>query len=126
MSRIHEALKKAEQERATLQGGAAQGFPAPEVLETAPVAQIPTAVPAAAAPANLGPYPVTPAFGGPLNSDTLLSRCPQLEWKADTATMLFLNGNDSAPGTEEFRTLRSRLYHLREKRTLRKGSERKN
>jgi capsular exopolysaccharide synthesis family protein len=34
--------------------------------------------------------------------------------------MLFLNGNDSAPGTEEFRTLRSRLYHLREKKPLRK------
>ena len=34
MSRIHEALKKAEQERATLQGGAASGFPVPEDLET--------------------------------------------------------------------------------------------
>ena len=32
--------------------------------------------------------------------------------------MLFLNGDDSARGTEEFRTLRSRLYHLREKMPL--------
>jgi capsular exopolysaccharide synthesis family protein len=32
--------------------------------------------------------------------------------------MLFMNGDDSARGTEEFRTLRSRLYHLREKMTL--------
>ena len=32
--------------------------------------------------------------------------------------MLFLNGDDSAQGTEEFRTLRSRLYHLREKMPL--------
>jgi protein-tyrosine kinase len=120
MSRIHEALKKAEQERATLQGGAASSFPVPEEPETAPAASLGDRVPAAAMPANLGPYPVTPAFGGPLNSDTLLSRCPQLEWKAEATTMLFLNGNDSAPGTEEFRTLRSRLYHLREKKPLRK------
>ncbi|MGA9977132.1 MAG: CpsD/CapB family tyrosine-protein kinase [Candidatus Sulfotelmatobacter sp.] len=117
MSRIHEALKKAEQERATLQGGAAAGFPAPVVSETAAGDQVPAAP---GIPANLGPYPVTPAFGGPLNSETLLSRCPQSEWKADAATMLFLNGNDSAAGTEEFRTLRSRLYHLREKMPLRK------
>ena len=120
MSRIHEALKKAEQERATLQGGAASGFPAPEESETASAAALADRVPAAAMPANLGPYPVTPGFGGQFNSDTLLSRCPQLAWKADATTMLFLNGNDSAPGTEEFRTLRSRLYHLREKRPLRK------
>jgi len=32
--------------------------------------------------------------------------------------MLFMNGNDSARGTEEYRTLRSRLYHLREKMSL--------
>ena len=34
--------------------------------------------------------------------------------------MLFFNGDDSARGTEEFRTLRSRLYHAREKMTLKK------
>src|SRR5260370_22961978 len=34
--------------------------------------------------------------------------------------MLFLSGDDSARGAEEFRTLRSRLYHAREKMTLKK------
>jgi protein-tyrosine kinase len=34
--------------------------------------------------------------------------------------MLFFNGNESARGTEEFRTLRSRLYHARESMTLKK------
>ena len=120
MSRIHEALKKAEQERATLQGGAASGFPVTEEAETGPAASLEERIPAAAAPANPGRYPVSPALGGPFNSDTLLSRCPQVAWKADATTMLFLNGNDTAPGTEEFRTLRSRLYHLREKKPLRK------
>jgi capsular exopolysaccharide synthesis family protein len=61
-----------------------------------------------------------PAFASPFGIDTLLARCPQLEWKPDPATMLFLHGDDSARGTEEFRTLRSRLYHLREKMPLKK------
>jgi len=34
--------------------------------------------------------------------------------------MLFMNGNDNAKGTEEYRTLRSRLYHIREKMPLKK------
>jgi len=48
----------------------------------------------------------------------LLARCPQLEWKPDLAAGLFMNGNDNARGTEEYRTLRSRLYLLREKMPL--------
>ena len=56
----------------------------------------------------------------PFNLDTLLARCAQLEWKPDPATMLFCNGEDTARGTEEFRTLRSRLYHMRERMTLKK------
>jgi protein-tyrosine kinase len=114
MSRIHEALKKAEQERATAQGGVASSFPASEASEMGQEAQDP------AAPSTLGPQPLTPAFASPFNSDTLLSRCPQVAWRADTTTMLFLNGNDNAPGTEEFRTLRARLYQLREKNPLKK------
>ena len=43
-----------------------------------------------------------------------------MEWKPDLGTMLFMNGDDSKRGTEEFRTLRSRLYHMREKMTLKK------
>lgn len=61
-----------------------------------------------------------PAFGSPFNVDTMLARCPQMEWKPDLGTMLFMNGDDSKRGTEEFRTLRSRLYHMREKMTLKK------
>lgn len=61
-----------------------------------------------------------PAFGSPFSVDTMLARCPQMEWKPDLGTMLFMNGDDSKRGTEEFRTLRSRLYHMREKMTLKK------
>jgi len=108
MSRIHEALKKAEQERAATQGGIAQSTLAP-AAEPPAVVEIPMI-----STPNQG----MPGFAGPFNLETLLSRCPQTEWKPDLSTMLFMNGNDSARGTEEYRTLRSRLYHLREKMSL--------
>ena len=51
---------------------------------------------------------------------TLLARSTQLAWSPEPTAMLFMNGDDHARGTEEFRTLRSRLYHLREKMPLKK------
>jgi capsular exopolysaccharide synthesis family protein len=113
MSRIHEALKKAEQERAATQGSAA-----PTSGATIPVAdpQEFAKTPAATVPAPS----MAQTFGSPFSIDTLLARCSQLEWKPDLGTMLFLNGDEGARGTEEFRTLRSRLYHLREKMPLKK------
>lgn len=109
MSRIHEALKKAEQERAASQGGAVQPTYVPAQVEEATVS-VGTVVDAAIPPA--------PMLGGPMNMETLMARCPQMEWKPDQATMLFMNGNDHVRGAEEYRTLRSRLYHLREKMPL--------
>ncbi len=116
MSRIHEALKKAEQERAATQAVAVQSS-----FSTAPVADPPvfTEPPAAEAPAvPLSARLGMPAFASPFSIDTLLARCPQMEWKPDLGTMLFMNDDDSVRGTEEFRTLRSRLYHMREKMNL--------
>ena len=115
MSRIHEALKKAEQERAAVRGGTGQ-----PTFTTAPVVDPPVFQEAGAAP----PLPeamgiaATPNFGSPFSLETLLARCPQTEWKPDPATVLFMNGDDTVHGTEEYRTLRSRLYHLRERMTL--------
>jgi len=125
MSRIHEALKKAEQERAASQGGSAQPSYAMPVAEEPP----PLMTTATEAPAAVGSgepvrgVPLTsamPSFASPFSLDAMLTRCPQLEWKPDEKTMLFFNGDDNARGTEEFRTLRSRLYHTREKMTLKK------
>jgi len=61
-----------------------------------------------------------PSFASPFSLDALLARCPQLQWTPDQKTMLFFNGDDNARGIEEFRTLRSRLYHAREKMALKK------
>jgi protein-tyrosine kinase len=115
MSRIHEALKKAEEERAANLGSPVQSSVAATPVSDAPAfAETHAAMPLAPA------QPVMPGLVGPFSTDTLLARCAQLEWKPDTTTMLFLNGDDGARGTEEFRTLRSRLYHLREKMPLKK------
>jgi len=108
MSRIHDALKRAEQERAAGQGGAAQ--PGGPLGSAADVSVFPQ-------PGEAGAE-ANAAFDAPSGVDALLARCPQREWKPDLKTMLFMNGNDSARGTEEYRTLRSRLYHLRDKMPL--------
>src|SRR5258708_2092760 len=70
-----------------------------------------------------GGVPLTsamPSLASPYSLDALLARCPQLQWKPEEKTMLFFNGDDNARGTEEFRPLRSRLYHTREKMPLKK------
>jgi protein-tyrosine kinase len=117
MSRIHEALKKAEQERA-----ANQGAVVPPGLVTSPVADPPVYADAPAMPplqsSTAAVRSAMPAFAGPLSLDTLLARCAQTEWKPEPTAMLFMSGDDTAVGTEEYRTLRSRLYHMREKMTL--------
>jgi capsular exopolysaccharide synthesis family protein len=114
MSRIHEALKKAEQERATTQGGGV----GPSSFGTVPVTEAPRYEELEIAP--ITPKLGMPDLGNPFSLETLLGRCPQTEWTPDLQTMLFMNGNDSAKGTEEYRTLRSRLYHIREKMPLKK------
>lgn len=122
MSRIHEALKKAEQERAATQSAQPQPAFVPSA-DPDPLLTVPESMPApvAAAPVHNAPYAsAMPAFASPFSVDALLARSAQLGWQPDSKTMLFLNGDDNARGTEEFRTLRSRLYHTREKMTLKK------
>jgi protein-tyrosine kinase len=101
VSRIHEALKRAEQDRAL-----AQGVPL-ESGQTAEVSAMPPAISA------------VPSLSRQLTYETLLSRCAPSNWSPDLQTMLFYN-SEQGPGTEEFRTLRSRLYQMREKQPLKK------
>jgi capsular exopolysaccharide synthesis family protein len=120
MSRIHEALKKAEEERAA-HGGVSQGGYTAAVAAEVPVVPSPEDQRMEMPAIGGGPMPSTvPAFATPFSLDTLLNRCVPQPWSPDEKTMLFFNGDDSARGTEEFRTLRSRLYHAREKTPLKK------
>ncbi len=122
MSRIHEALKKAEQERAAHQANGRQSGAAPAAL-TDVAGEVPGFEEAPAAPVSSSISMAGTGFtgqttAGPFNVDMLMARTSQTEWKPDLSTMLFMSGDDGARGTEEFRTLRSRLYHIREKMTL--------
>jgi len=125
MSRIHEALKRAEQDRAASQGGRTDNSPVMDLPVTEPLPAMPetahvpaaSAAGAAAAPAHVQG---APSFSSSFTFDTLLARCTQSEWKPDQKTMLFFAAEENALGTEQFRTLRSRLYQIREKMSLKK------
>jgi protein-tyrosine kinase len=109
MSRIHDALKRAEQERATSLGG--QVEPAGEQSELQPVGM----------PAQThGVAAVMPTISAAFSYETLLARCPQVNWTPDKRSMLFFDADENRSGAEEFRTLRSRLYQIREKIALKK------
>ena len=124
MSRIHEALKRAEQERAASQTGRAEPTPGVESPGTQAGPSLPeranVAVSGVAAPPAPANGQSMPSFASPFTFDTLLARCTQAEWRPDPKTMLFFNGEDNALGAEQFRTLRARLYQMREKVTLKK------
>ena len=112
MSRIHEALKKAEQERAMSQSqSAGPSQTASTVLDTpsdaaAVIATTSTMSGAASAVA--------------FSAESLLACSRETRWTPDPKTMLFFGNDEHAPGIEEFRTLRSRLYQAREKTGLSK------
>jgi protein-tyrosine kinase len=108
MSRIHDALKRAEQERAASMGTHVE--PSLQPLEPPPV-EMPNLQGASA--------PAMPMASG-LSYEALLSRCQQTEWKPDANHMLFFQEDETRVGAEEFRTLRSRLYQMREKMPLKR------
>src|SRR2546425_7144747 len=116
MSRIHEALKKAEEQRAASQGGSIEPASISEMVnESAATAVAPAVDHTPSAVSGM------PSFASPFTFDTLLARCGQARWSPDSKTMLFFNSDDEQGyGMEEFRTLRSRLYQMREKQALKK------
>jgi protein-tyrosine kinase len=114
MSRIHEALKKAEQERASgqiadvplLNGEPGTFAPAPVVEQSE------------YEPPSAHGDPVAAATGGFLRFDELIKRCAHPAWKPDPNVNVFLNPSLTAHGAEQFRTLRSRLYQIRSTQTM--------
>ncbi|HUI41176.1 MAG TPA: CpsD/CapB family tyrosine-protein kinase [Terriglobia bacterium] len=113
MSRIHEALKKAQLER-----GAGQGPAEPDLGAVGEPGPPPPAMIEDSALVASGGI-ATAAFE-PLTLESIRQQCPVSDWKPDAKAVLFADPASSArpSGAEEFRTLRSRLYHLREKRPL--------
>jgi protein-tyrosine kinase len=117
MSRIHEALKKAELERAavhTVESAAVRtddakpGTPAQGESELVSRPEILTRTTAIAPPA-----------GNYLRFDDLRQFCAHPHWHLDPNVNVFFNSSLSEHGAEQFRTLRSRLYQLRSTHNLR-------
>lgn len=116
MSRIHEALKKAEQERAVIQSSEGN-VPAPD-----------TAVDTLTGPIEGGdslpdifkqPAAVTLQSASLRRYEDLCQRCAHPHWHPDLNVNIFHNPALSVHAAEQFRTLRSRLYQVRGSQQLR-------
>ncbi len=119
MSRIHEALKKAAQDRAVkaptavtadLVDGAAEinrHIETPPELLRGDTSRVETAV---------------PRFHGTafVTYEDLIQRCSHPEWTLDARNSVFIGGDSDRIGAERFRTLRSRLYQIAGAQTLKK------
>src|SRR5690349_6758187 len=119
MSRIHEALRKAAEERAANPPAEIPIKPFDAADPTAGAAPL---APPASVSANVASATATmapPVFGPELTVDALLSKALHQEWKPGSKKLLFANGNAQQSGAEEFRRLRSNLYQLRNTRELR-------
>ena len=117
MSRIHEALKKAEQEQASRPR-------APLNLKTTEDSEInePSVETAVSSAVDIE-QASTGAGVGEVNDqvtvEVLKTQVKRLKWSPDPKTMLFFGEETYAPGTEEFRTLRSHLHAFRQLEPLR-------
>lgn len=127
MSRIHEALKKAAEERAakvaTEVEAAVAEVPSepklPTMVRPGVTMELPVAPPAASPKAS--PRVVTaPAATPGFSYEELLKGCVRAEWRIDPANSVFLNSRPGEGGPERFRTLRSRLYKIASTRKLKK------
>src|SRR5450755_3519740 len=106
MSRIHEALKKAAEERSSrlATDGATNFADVASDLTRTTVAErelgspeLRTAVRKVTDPSRL-------------QFDELIQRCVQANWKIDPRNSVFHGADTKKVGAERFRTLRSRLY----------------
>jgi protein-tyrosine kinase len=113
MSRIHEALKKAEQERAIAQATTSEIATVPHETATATRA---SELPDLAREADS--FRSAAHSGDFLRFDDLRANCAHPTWHLDPSVNVFFNPNLSSHGAEQFRTLRSRLYQLRSNQAL--------
>jgi protein-tyrosine kinase len=97
MSRIHDALARAQKQRTS------------DLVQPAQTATAEESEPRAASPG----FSFAPAIEA-VHSADLLANCAKTTWTLDAGKMLFANDNQSfSYGREQFRTLRSRLFQLR-------------
>jgi len=121
MSRIHEALRRAEQEKAASQSAhrieesgernAATGLidaaaPSP-VISTPPILQ-----------SAIVPESKAESIPDVLKFDEIWAKCTRSKWRPNSNLLVFGDAGPFNPGTEPFRTLRSRLHRIRDRQPL--------
>jgi protein-tyrosine kinase len=115
MSRIHEALKKAAEERSTR----TQNRTTEDLMDTLTVTpEIPGAL-------SVLPEPVKPVVRrkideSSLNYRALIENCRHMPWQIRPRYSVFAQENSSSSGAERFRTLRSRLYQVSAAQTMKR------
>jgi len=116
MSRIHEALKKAEEERSTTSTVEAVPTPRDAVIEREAAVAAPVRPERSSGIASeMAPVQMVAASSMEhVRFDALLARCTHPAWHMDPNTNVFANSELSPQGAEQFRTLRSRLYQLQQ------------
>ena len=112
MSRIHEALKKAHEERHSSQAADTVTLSV-ETPRTQVIAGIGLRAPAAETRARTETIPAPPRSAPELRFDSLVAHCTRREWQPQPGKNVFSNAAATACGAEQFRTLRSRLYQIR-------------
>ncbi|HEU5401599.1 MAG TPA: CpsD/CapB family tyrosine-protein kinase [Terriglobales bacterium] len=114
MSRIHDALKKAEEEK--MSGKSPATSPgAEQVHEPAAEAAVEVAAVAGAPLASA----VRLAEDHAASAESITQRCTTVQWHPDRRVALFMDAQSQVgPGMEEFRTLRARLFQMRTKKPL--------
>jgi len=107
MSRIHEALKKAAEERSAQTANR----PVSDLLELSIQEEI-----AGKAPVIGDVQPkvrvAEKADPGQLRFEDFAKRCTQVTWKVDSDVSVYSAHSNNSVGAEKFRTLRSRLYQI--------------
>jgi Mrp family chromosome partitioning ATPase len=144
MSRYYELLRRAEQElaEASSKGVPTSASPVAAQNETtvdearpidvqtpaSPVAPQKETSVGEALPAGVPTPPARPSPAAaesqssctPSTVEWLLAQCPRLTWRPDPRALLVIHSDEDVLGAEEFRTLRSFLYLVREQRKLRR------
>jgi capsular exopolysaccharide synthesis family protein len=115
MSRIHEALKKAAEERNAKSGNGS----VPELVElsTVPETVETTATAIAAVAPVIQRQKLAPRIG---QFEEFVKRCTHAEWKIEPSASVFSAHMENRVGAEKFRTLRSRLYQIASAQPLKK------
>ena len=120
MSRIHEALKKAAQERSVQL--AKSGDTTFAELAEAPTAPVATgAMPFSGLEVSVvAPSSATADSWTYLRYEDLIKNCATPKWRIDERLSVFEGKDEKQVGAERFRTLRSRLYQIAGTRPLRR------